>query len=136
MNKKYIIKITFTENNQRYVRKIYDNSWSEAPMLTPTPHMIDGDCLFDSKDAADKELAKLIKLANNRLEIATEHMNSAQNTFGNSYDYRLWRTMVCKEKKLVDRTNYEIEEFTPEFICDTKKKRVKDVWKKDVWRES
>jgi hypothetical protein len=132
---KYIIKFAVSNNNRRYVRRLYKH---DAPMLTPMPHMVDIDCTFDNKADTVVVINRLRTIAQKHvLRLETEKAKISKSALSKSalskasYYYKVVCSDLRKYKKRADATNYTLEKYTPSFVCNTERKRVNNTWRDD-----
>ena len=119
--KKYIIKYRLSGENWKYVRKAYlkkgvtywGNTYFRKPMLTDKTHLISASCMFNSEQDAKDYVNQIIAFSK----------KNTRKLISDSYS----RSMI----HTADIKRYDIEEYVPEFCCDTNKKSIKDVWMKD-----
>ena len=123
---KYIVKYRVSGTNERYIRRRYEKNYDyrESPMLTPKVHLIDNDCMKDTYEGAEDMIDELVADAKVNIK-RMKREGYAQNS-------RSWQyTWYKKEEHRSQRDRYSVEEYVPDFICNTKRKSVKEVWKKD-----
>jgi hypothetical protein len=121
---------------KRYVRQytITDRSYGHFPMLTPKPHLVDNDCLFSNKKDAQELINTIAKSRSkrfNQLDAEYKKMKKSLSTYGN-YHYGYIRNDRNTERNRCDVSNYSIEEYVPDFVCNKSRRKTINVWKDDA----
>lgn len=128
----FIVKFNEYKDKFKYIKKMDFSDVENLPTLTEKDYLVNPTMVFTTIDEANAFVVELIthsKISLKKNQRGIKKLKKKKKAYG--WYYETYQRDARKCTKYSVASNYEVEEFVPEFHCNKNRKSIKEVWKKD-----